>query len=179
MTDAQRGKIKVQIDRHGDVSKFATVTEVKQRKEVTNEDSKDLRDDVLAVTNGSYETRMTSVEDKLGDFGTKLDINTANLQKSIDLIIKKIDMGLQGKPLAGNQIDATQHFSPAENSSGSKRSAESVDGEDGDVHRQELQGRLRSKRILIPNQVHSGTAASTEVQTVSKPGEAASSSGTT
>ena len=82
MTDTQGGNVKVQIDRHGDVSIFATVTEVKHSKVYVSEASKDLRDDVSAVTNGSYETRITLVEEKLGDFGTKLDTNTATLQKS-------------------------------------------------------------------------------------------------
>ena len=36
MTDTQRRNIRVQIDRHGDISTFDMVTEVKQSKEVTN-----------------------------------------------------------------------------------------------------------------------------------------------
>ena len=56
MTDAQGGNVQIQIDRHGDVTAFATVTEVKHSKVSVSEASKDLRDDVSAVTNGSYET---------------------------------------------------------------------------------------------------------------------------
>ena len=61
MTDAQGGNIKVQIDKHGDVSTFATVTEVKQSKVYISGESKDLRNDVSAVTASSYETRMTLI----------------------------------------------------------------------------------------------------------------------
>ena len=52
------------IDRHGDISTFARVAEKEKFNNPSNKYREDLKDDILEVITGSYETRMTSVEQK-------------------------------------------------------------------------------------------------------------------
>ena len=94
IASSKGSKVVMNIDRHGDLSTFATVQEKKQGIYPVEKEGEDLRDDVSAVTTGSYETRITSVEQKMDQmqstFETKMESTTEQINDSLERFMDQL-----------------------------------------------------------------------------------------
>ena len=181
------GKVSIDIDQHSAVSTFATVTKMQENNSENSLEAKDLRDGISVLSNTSYETRMTSMEQQMEEMNEKLDkklsATTQVLQKSMFDFIEQMSK-LKSSVFTEQETNSIKSDkSGTDNSAGSKRPVVSEDMENSNTEKDMIGGRRKSPRISSISQQNSqiGITETKEksLVVISKPGEAVTSSGKT
>ena len=148
---------------------------------------KDIRDGVSVLSNTSYETRMTSMEQQMEEMHEKLDkklsATTQVLQKSMFDFIEQMS-NLKSSVFTEQETNSIKSDkSGTDNSAGSKRPASLEDTENSKTEKDMMSGRRKSPRISSTSQQNSqkeiAETGDQSTGVISKPDEAVTSSGKT